>query len=205
MKKSVSKALILFSLSFGLTCGAVAEPVVGKEAPLFEGLTSSGETVSLQSFRGKPVMLEWTNHECPYVKKHYESGNMQRTQESLTKDGVTWISIISSAPGEQGYVSAEQANTLSQSRGVYADYVVLDPDGTIGRKYNAKTTPHMFLIDADGVLQYMGAIDDKPSARPSSLEGATNYALAAWQSLKAGEPIEETSTKPYGCSVKYAE
>jgi len=205
MKTSISKILALCSLSFGLTFTVAAEPVVGKEAPLFEGITSGGESISLESLRGKPVMLEWTNHDCPYVRKHYESGNMQRTQERLTKDGVTWISIISSAPGEQGYVSAEQANALSQNRGVYADYVVLDPEGTIGRKYNAKTTPHMFLIDADGVLQYMGAIDDKPSARASSLEGATNYALAAWQSLKAGEPIEETSTKPYGCSVKYAE
>lgn len=205
MKSTISKILIMFSFSFGLTFAIAAEPVVGKEAPLFEGLTSGGETISLESLRGKPVMLEWTNYECPYVRKHYESGNMQRTQASLTADGVTWISIISSAPGEQGHVSADEANDLSQRRGVYADYVVLDPEGSIGRKYNAKTTPQMFLIDADGILQYMGAIDDKPSARPSSLDGATNYALAAWQSLKAGEPIKETSTKPYGCSVKYAE
>ena len=195
MKKSISKLLVLCSLSFGLTAAAVAEPVVGKEAPLFEGTTSGGGTISLES----------TNHECPFVKKHYESGNMQKTQAALTEDGVTWISIISSAPGQQGHVSADKANELSESRGVYADYIVLDPEGTIGRLYNAKTTPHMFLIDEDGVLQYMGAIDDQPSARPSSLEGANNYALAAWESLKAGEPIAETSTKPYGCAVKYAD
>ncbi|WP_020399043.1 redoxin domain-containing protein [Kordiimonas gwangyangensis] len=205
MKSSISKLLVLFSLSAGLTFGALADPVVGKEAPLFEGTTSGGATISLEDFRGKPVMLEWTNHECPYVKKHYNSGNMQRTQAALTEDGVTWISVISSAPGQQGYVSADEANDLSESRGVYADYIVLDPDGTIGKLYKAKTTPHMFLIDADGTLQYMGAIDDQPSARESSLEGAKNYALAAWEALKAGETIAETSTKPYGCSVKYAD
>ncbi|WP_262691693.1 redoxin domain-containing protein [Kordiimonas aestuarii] len=203
MKHHILKAITILSLGVGLTCAATAEPVIGKQAPVFEGMTSSGKTLALQSLKGKPVMLEWTNHECPYVQKHYESGNMQRTQRALTEDGVIWVSVISSAPGEQGYVDAEEANRLSESRGVYADHVVLDPEGTIGRLYNAKTTPHMFLIDELGVLQYMGAIDDKPSARPSSLEGAKNYALAAWDALQSGEKIKETSTKPYGCSVKY--
>ena len=178
-------------------------PVVGKPAPAFTAIDSNGHTVHLSDYLGQPVMLEWTNHECPYVKKHYDSGNMQRTQRALTEDGVVWLSIISSAPEKQGYVSAEEANHLTASRGAYASSVLLDPTGAVGTAYEAKTTPHMFLIDEKGILQYMGAIDDKPSARKSSLEGATNYALAAWESLKNAEPIKVTSSKPYGCSVKY--
>lgn len=199
----------LFSLS--ALMGAVlmtvpvdAGPQPDKAAPDFTGTTSAGKKLTLSDLRGKPVVLEWTNHECPYVKKHYESGNMQQTQRSVTEDGAVWVSVISSAPGQQGYVTAEKANELTNSRGVYADMVVLDPDGTIGRLYDAKTTPQMVLIDEQGLVRYMGAIDDKPSARKSSLEGAKNYLLAAWASFKNGDDIAEKSTKPYGCSVKYA-
>jgi peroxiredoxin len=183
---------------------AFAAPVPDKMAPDFTGETTGGEKVTLSDLRGKPVVLEWTNHECPYVRKHYESGNMQQTQRTVTEQGATWISIISSAPGEQGYVSPAEADRLTASRGVYANMVILDPDGTIGRLYDAKTTPQMVLIDEEGVVRYMGAIDDKPSARPSSLEGAKNYLLAAWGAYSGGEEIADKSTKPYGCSVKYA-
>ena len=188
-----------------LSVSAVSSPVVNKEAPDFKGITSEGKTVSLSELRGKPVMLEWTNHKCPYVQKHYNSGNMQNAQKSLTDEGVTWISIVSSAPGLQGHLSPEEAQDLTARRGVHANMVVLDESGEIGKLYGAVTTPQMFLIGEDGVLRYMGAIDDKPSARPSSLEGATNYALTAWNSYKNGEPVTPESTKPYGCSVKYAE
>jgi len=182
---------------------AHAGPEVGKPAPEFTGITSEGKTVSLADYAGKPVVLEWTNHLCPYVRKHYESGNMQKQQRQLTEEGAVWISIISSAPGKQGHVTAEEANELSASRGVYADMVVFDASGDIGRLYDAKTTPQMFLIAEDQTIRYMGAIDDKPSARKASLEGARNYLLEAWEAHKVGELAENTNTKPYGCTVKY--
>jgi len=198
------KLFVTILIALGLAAAACADgPAPGKPAPDFTGRLTNGETVTLSDLRGKPVMLEWTNHDCPYVRKHYGSGNMQRTQRALTEGGVTWISIISSAPGKQGYVSAAEADQLSQSRGTYNDMLILDPSGEIGRLYGAKTTPQMFLIDAEGILQYMGAIDDRPSARSSSLEGATNYALQAWAQLKAGNEVSPDSTQPYGCSVKY--
>ena len=195
--------LTVLTASIFWTSSTIAEPVNGNPAPEFEGRTMTGDIVTLEQYRGKPVVLEWTNHECPYVKKHYRSGNMQRTQRELTEEGVTWISIISSAPGKQGYVDADQAQQLTTSRGAYADVVILDPEGEIGRLYGAKTTPHMFLIDEDGVLLYQGAIDDKPSANARSLEGAENYILSAWREFSGGQAISKSNTKPYGCSVKY--
>lgn len=205
MKKTFLQSLSVACLCTAFSLSAAAEPVIGQPAPQFEGMTTSGETISLADLKGTPVMLEWTNHGCPYVQKHYDGGNMQKTQRALTEDGVVWLSIISSAPGTQGHVSPEGADELTASRGAYPSHVILDPEGTIGRLYDAKTTPHMFLINASGTLEYMGAIDDKPSARPSSLEGAHNYALAAWDEVKAGKPVSESNTKPYGCTVKYAE
>lgn len=200
------KLFVTILIALGLASAACADgPVPGKPAPDFTGRLTNGETVTLSDLRGKPVMLEWTNHDCPYVRKHYGSGNMQRSQRALTEDGVIWISIISSAPGKQGYVSAAEADQLSQARGTYNDMLILDPSGEIGQLYEAKTTPQMFLIDAEGILQYMGAIDDRPSARTSSLDGATNYALQAWEQLKAGDDVSPNSTQPYGCSVKYGD
>ncbi len=198
--------LACLSLSILLvSTGAKALPEPGKAAPFFSGMTSAGTEISLSDFKGKTVVLEWTNHDCPYVKKHYNTGNMQRTQRSLTEDGAVWISVISSAEGTQGYVSAEEANTLTATRGAYADHVILDPSGEVGRLYSARTTPQMFLINKDGIVEYMGAIDDKPSTRAQTVKEATNYLLAAWTELKAGEDVSLKSTKPYGCSVKYAE
>ena len=182
---------------------AHAVPMVGEAAPVFSGTTSDGDAISLVDFAGKKVVLEWTNHDCPFVRKHYDSGNMQRTQRALTEDGVVWITVISSAPGKQGHVSGDVANDLNQRRGAYVDYVILDPDGTIGRAYEAKTTPHMFIIDEQQVLQYMGAIDSIRSARQSDIPKATNYVLAAYDALKSGAEVAETSTRAYGCTVKY--
>tara|TARA_R110002096_G_scaffold171611_3_gene344806 strand:+ start:134 stop:742 length:609 start_codon:yes stop_codon:yes gene_type:complete len=199
--------LKLYSIILCITgsLSANALPVPEKPAPDFTGITTAGETISLAGLRGKNVVLEWTNHECPYVKKHYNTGNMQRTQSELTKEGVVWISIISSAEGLQGYVSAEKADELTASRGSYTDYVVLDPTGKIGKMYNARTTPQMFLINKEGNLEYMGAIDDKPSARATTIDGARNHLLEAWKEIQSGKPVTMRSTKPYGCSVKYSD
>ena len=180
-----------------------AAPMIGAAAPAFSGTTSDGDAISLADFAGKKVVLEWTNHDCPFVRKHYDSGNMQRTQRALTEDGAVWITIISSAPGKQGHVSGDVANDLNQRRGAYVDHVILDPEGTIGRAYEAKTTPHMFIIDEAQVLQYMGAIDSIRSARQSDIPKATNYVLAAYDALKSGGEVAETSTRAYGCTVKY--
>lgn len=180
-------------------------PEPGNTAPGFSGLASNGDSISLDQFDGKTVVLEWTNHGCPYVKKHYNGGNMQATQAVAAGDeDVVWISVISSAPGKQGHVSAVEANALTTSRGASPDYVILDETGTIGRAYNAKTTPQIVVIDNAQTVQYNGAMDDKPSANLSSLDGATNYALNALSAVTAGEAPDPARTKPYGCSVKYA-
>lgn len=202
----IYKRLLVWLLLISFPAGvAFAAPVNGKAAPDFSGTAMTGAEISLSDFRGKPVVLEWTNHECPYVRKHYNSGNMQKTQRSLTEDGAVWISIISSAPGKQGHVTAAEALELTTTRGSYADHVILDPEGSIGRLYEAKTTPHMFIIDDVGVLQYQGAIDDIPSASPRSLDDATNLVLAGWRQWRAGDAISQAQTKPYGCTVKYAD
>lgn len=201
---SITKTLLLVVTLYATSSSVNAEPVPLEPAPDFTGLTTKGEQIRLSDFRGKPVVLEWTNHECPYVVKHYRSGNMQRSQRTLTEAGAVWISIISSAEGKQGYVTADEADQLTTSRGAYTDHVVLDTDGKIGRLYAARTTPQMFLVNANGKLEYMGAIDNKPSTRLETVEGATNYLLAAWQELEAGNPVSVRSSKPYGCSVKYA-
>ncbi len=200
------RAIAAFSLVASAAC-AQAElgpaPEIGAAAPQFEGLATTGETVSLADFQGEKVILEWTNDECPFVRKHYETGNMQKTQAEAEAEGAVWITIISSAPGTQGYVEAAKADALTVERHASPNYVVLDPSGEIGRLYAAKTTPHMFVIDEAGVLRYDGAIDDKPSTNHATVEKAKNYVLAALADLEAGRAVAEPRTKPYGCSVKY--
>ena len=183
----------------------VAAPTIGESAPDFTGTNSNGETVSLSDFDGQTVVLEWTNDGCPFVKKHYAEPrlNMQGLQTGAAEDDVVWISVISSAPGKQGHVDGAGANELTTSRGAAPAHVILDESGDIGRAYKAKTTPHMFVIEGDQTLAYMGAIDSDSSANPSTIDGATNYVTAALTSVAAGTPVETTSTKPYGCSVKY--
>jgi len=185
---------------------ANAAPISGEAAPGFTDMvTASGETISLSDFANQTVVLEWTNHDCPFVVKHYdgEHTNMQGQQTSVVGDDAIWISVISSAPGKQGYVSAAQANELTTSRGAAPSYVVLDESGDIGRLYDAKTTPHMFVIDGDGMIQYDGAIDSIKSTRTSDIPKATQYVEVALDAMVAGEPIEVASSTPYGCSVKY--
>ena len=182
---------------------AMAAPEVGKPAPALTGTDTTGKTWELAALEGTPVILEWTNHDCPYVVKHYESGNMQALQKDATAAGYTWLSVISSAPGKQGHVSPAQADELTESRGAAPTAVLLDPEGTIGQAYGARTTPHMFVIDADGTLVYMGGIDDKPTTNIADVEGAENYVRLAIADLAAGQPVGQAVTRPYGCSVKY--
>jgi len=190
----------------GLAIGAApafALPEVGAKAPAFSVVDSAGKTRSLNEFAGKTVVLEWTNHDCPFVKKHYDSGNMQKTQATAAADGAVWLSVVSSAPGKQGHVSPAEAGALTASRKAQPAAVLLDADGAMGKAYGAKTTPHMFVIDKAGTLVYAGGIDDKPTANQADIAGATNYVLAALGSVKSGTPVAVPTSKPYGCSVKY--
>ncbi|MCS6959817.1 MAG: thioredoxin family protein [Pseudanabaenaceae cyanobacterium SKYGB_i_bin29] len=197
-------AIAGFSLFFKTDNVVAATDVkVGAPAPAFTVTDSNGKKHSLSDFKGKTVVLEWTNHECPFVKKHYETDNMQKLQRAATAQGVVWLSVISSAPGQQGFVDAAKANELTKSRNASPTAVILDPDGTFGRLYGARTTPHMFIIAPDGKLAYMGAIDDKPSANKNDVAGARNYISEALEAIKAGRPVAVATTQPYGCSVKY--
>lgn len=177
--------------------------IAGAPAPRFSLLSAEGDEINLEDYLGKPVILEWTNHECPYVQKHYNGGNMQRIQRKLTEEGAVWLSIISSAPGNQGYVSASEAQNIAARKGSYASKILFDPAGTVGRLYKARTTPQMVMIDAAGKLRYYGAIDDQPSVNPQSLKGANTYILDAWDALVENKPINPSFTTPYGCSIKY--
>ncbi|MCA1809213.1 MAG: thioredoxin family protein [Kiritimatiellia bacterium] len=178
--------------------GARAE----KQAPGFELPDVQGKTYKLADNLGKIVVLEWTNYDCPFVKKFYTAGAMQELQREAVARGVVWLSICSSAPGKQGHFERDEWLRRMQSAKV-AVPVLLDPDGKVGRAYGAKTTPHMFVIDAEGRLVYQGGIDDQPSARAQSLEGARNYVREALQALWDGQPVPLAEAKPYGCSVKY--
>jgi hypothetical protein len=175
----------------------------GTPAPAFTGTDTKGLAHTLAGYRGKIVVLEWTNHECPYTVKHYATGNMQALQGAATGTGAIWLTVASSRPGEQGYVDAAAADRLTASRTAKPTAVLLDPAGRLGRLYEARTTPHMFVIDAAGTLVYMGAIDDRPTASLGSVRGARNYVRDALDALAAGRPVAVASTRPYGCSVKY--
>ena len=183
---------------------ANAPAKVGTAAPAFSLPATSGSSQSLGDLKGKIVVLEWTNHECPYVRKHYESGNMQGLQREATGQGVVWLTIISSSPGTQGYVTPPQADELTTSRKAAPTAVLLDPKGTVGKLYGATNTPHMYVIDRAGMLAYAGAIDDRPTSRKSDVQGANNYVRAALQSVAAGEPVKTPVTRAYGCTVKYS-
>ncbi|HYE42093.1 MAG TPA: redoxin domain-containing protein [Caulobacteraceae bacterium] len=185
--------------------GAMAQgagPVIGQPAPAFSAVDANGQTRSLAQYRGKTVVLEWTNHECPYVKKHY-SGNMQALQRAATADGVVWLSIVSSAPGEQGHVTGAQAKALTTSRNAAPTAVLLDPEGRVGRLYGAKTTPHMFVINPQGQVVYAGGIDDVPTNKVEDLKRAKPLVQMALADLKAGRKVAVPASRPYGCAVKY--
>src|SRR5262245_11678267 len=177
---------------------------VGEPAPAFTVSATTGAPVSLADYRGKLVILEWTNHECPYVRKHYETGNMQALQKESVGQGVVWLTLISSAPGTQGHVTAKEADELTTTRKAGPTAVLFDPTGTVGKAYGATNTPHMYVVDKAGMLMYAGAIDDRPTSRRSDVPGAHNYVRAALASVAAGQPVKTPVTRAYGCTVKYA-
>jgi peroxiredoxin len=186
------------------TLGATGdEPQVGQPAPGFSATDSQGKSRRLEDFRGKIVVLEWTNADCPYTRKHYTSGNMQGLQELAREHGVVWLSVISSAPGKQGYVEGPGADALTQSRHAYPTAVLLDPSGNLGRLYHAKTTPHMFVIGPAGDLKYMGGIDSIATADIDDIKNAEPYLKEAMLAVVDGKPVAHPVTRPYGCSVKY--
>ena len=194
----------VFLITLALVTGsAIAAPRVGEPAPDFTGVDTQGKTHRLADYRGKTVVLEWTNHDCPYVRKHYGAGNLQEQQREAAAQGVIWLSVISSAPGQQGHVSPAEADELTRSRKAAPHAVLLDPEGRIGRAYEAKTTPHMYIIDEAGKLVYMGGIDSLATADPADIPKATQYVRVALKERAAGQPISAPVTRPYGCSVKY--
>jgi len=199
------KALAILSLTAVVLMGGdvAAAGETGKAAPAFSLTDIHGKTHTLADFQGKTMVLEWTNYDCPFVKKHYGSGNMQKLQKTYTEKGVIWLSICSSASGKQGHYPAAAWQKKTVEKGSKATAVLLDPDGQVGRAYGAKTTPHIFIIAADGTLRYEGAMDDNPSWNPKTVEGAHNYVAAALDALLAGKAVAVSETKPYGCSVKY--
>jgi len=178
---------------------------VGAAAPRFTATDSNGKTQSLDRFKGKYVVLEWHNQGCPFTKKHYVSGNMQALQKEWTAKGVVWLTVISSAPGQQGYVTASQENSYMAQMHAVPTAALLDPDGKVGRLYGAKTTPQMIVIDPAGKVIYDGAIDDRPTPDPDDVKGAKNYVSETLSAALAGRPVPTAYTRPYGCSVKYGE
>ena len=183
---------------------ASATAKVGEPAPGFTLADSTGQTRSLADYAGKTVVLEWTNHGCPFVQKHYGAENMQAQQRAATADDVVWLTVNSSAPGQQGHVDGAEAERIRSDAKAAQTAYLLDPDGTAGRAYGAKTTPHMYIIDPDGVLRYAGGIDSIPSADTDDIAKATQYVPQALTELAAGQPVSVAVTRPYGCAVKYA-
>lgn len=182
---------------------AMKEPAVGSPAPAFTLTDTNGKQHNLSDFKGKYVVLEWVNLGCPFVKKHYESGNMQATQKKAVEKGVVWLSVNSSAKWKQGNLSPAAWNEEIADRKMSSTAVLLDESGEVGKSYGAKTTPHMYVVNPDGILIYKGAIDDKPSTNKADIAGARNYVLAALDESMAGKPVSTASTQSYGCSVKY--
>ena len=197
-------AFVLAVAALASTVPASAQAVVGQAAPAFTLADSNGTSRSLADLRGKVVVLEWWNPECPFVGKHYGSGNMQKLQKEWTARGVVWLTVNSSAAGQQGHVDGARANALVKEKGAASTAVLLDHDGKVGRAYGAKTTPHLFVIDGKGTLVYAGGIDDKPSTDQADIATAKNYVSAALAEVTAGRPVTTPSTQSYGCGVKYA-
>lgn len=203
MKLRLSHYLLLV-IALGLVGSVFAAPRIGEPAPDFSVVDTQGQVHSLSDFAGQRVVLEWTNHDCPFVVKHYSAGNMQ-DQQRLARDehDAVWLTVISSRPGEQGHVSPQQADELTASRNAYPTAVLLDEDGDMGRDYDARVTPHMYIIDPDGILRYMGGIDSNPSRHSEDIPEATQYVVAALDDLAAGREVAQAITRPYGCTVKY--
>jgi peroxiredoxin len=196
-------AFAVSCLALPLATGANAAAKAGEMAPDFTVTDSNGNPITLSSLKGKTVVLEWTNHDCPYVGKHYRSGNMQALQTEASGQGVVWLSVISSRRGQQGYVDGLEANKLTDDRKAKPAAVLLDTDGKIGKAYGATATPNMFVVDKDGKIAYAGAVDDKPSTNVKDVPAARNYVRDALVAVAAGKTPSPATTRPYGCSVKY--
>jgi peroxiredoxin len=206
MKSTIACSLLgapLVAALVATAAMALEAPTPGRPAPDFTATDSSGKPVTLSGLKGKTVVLEWTNHDCPYVRKHYGTGTMQKLQADATRQGVVWLTVVSSAPGTQGHVKGLEADKLTADRKASPTSVLLDEQGTVGRLYGATTTPHMFIVDAKGTLVYRGGIDDQPSTNPETIKGARPFVREALDALAKGEPVKTASTRPYGCSVKY--
>ena len=203
MKRSTRVLLVLATALLALPV-LISAAKVGDAAPTFSATGSDGKTYKLADYRGKYVVLEWHNNGCPYTRKHYESGNMQKLQKEWTGKGVIWFTVISSAPGTQGYVTADQENAYLTQMHATPTAALLDPNGDLGHMYNAKTTPHMIVVAPTGNLIYDGAIDDHPTPDQGDIAASKNYVDMALQAAIAGKPVEMATTRPYGCSVKYA-
>ncbi len=195
----------LLALIAVLPFSAALAARVGEAAPEFTAIDSNGQIHKLSEYKGKFVVLEWTNRGCPYTQKHYNSGNMQKLQREWTSRGVIWLTVISSAPGKQGYVTGAEENAYLKQVNAAPTAVLLDPTGALGHLYDAKTTPHIFIISPKGTLIYNGAIDDKATTDVADVGTAKNYVAAALDEATAGKPIAVPTSRPYGCSVKYAE
>lgn len=193
-----------FAVACTLTYNAFASVEVGKPAPDFTLVDSNGQSHSLSDFKGKIVVLEWLNHGCPFVVKHYASNNMQSLQKEFTEKGVVWLSIVSSAEGQQGFMTPEETNKAKAEKGAAPTAVLLDTDGKVGRLYGAKVTPEMFIINAEGVLVYHGAIDSIRSTNVEDVAKADNFVRAALEEILAGKPVSNPVTQAYGCTIKYA-
>ena len=207
MRKVFNLSMLLMMSSSLMSAEIILQnPDVDEQAPSFSGINSYGKQINLSDFIGQPVILEWTNHECPYVAKHYSENNMQNVQKRAQDEGFVWLSIISSTPGDQGHVDKATANALTKSRNAHPTHVLLDESGEIGMKYGAKTTPHMYMIDSSGVLKYKGAIDDVGRGMKffsASLKDAVNYVATQLDDVKNNKSLTNSSTVAYGCSVKY--
>jgi alkyl hydroperoxide reductase subunit AhpC len=203
------KRSILFTMLVALVPCAVPPPIwaakVGEAAPEFTATASNGKTFRLSDYRGKYVVLEWHNNGCPYVGKHYNSGNMQRLQKQWTSRSVVWFTILSSAPAKQGYVTASEENEYLAKMQAAPTAALLDPTGEIGHLYDAKTSPQMVVINPQGLVIYSGAVDDKPTTDLQDVPNATNYVSLALEEAMAGKQVQTAATRPYGCSVKYAD
>ncbi|RMD95900.1 MAG: thioredoxin family protein [Calditrichaeota bacterium] len=204
MKSTLSLLLAagLLAISSGVQ-SATPDAKIDKPAPNFTLPDTHHKTHSLADYRGKFVVLEWVNFGCPFVRKHYNSGNMQKLQKMYTQKGVVWLSICSSAPGKQGYFKPEKINQMLKEKGASPTAYLLDPEGIVGKKYGAKTTPHIFVINPKGILIYAGGIDDKPTTKLKDIKTAHNYLVAALDAAMAGKPVPVKTARPYGCSVKY--
>jgi peroxiredoxin len=197
------RSLLVGSAAVALAPAAFATSDPGKPAPAFSAVDSNGKTWSLAELKGKVVVLETSNQDCPYVRKHYNSTNMQTQQREATAKGVVWLTVASSAPGEQGFVTAAQANDLIKTRNAAPTAFLLDPQSRIARAYGATVTPHMYIIDASGMLVYKGGIDSIPSSSVSDVPKAKQYVRVALDEVLSGKPVTDASTRPYGCTLKY--